>query len=48
VRSDEFLDKRKPDTATLVSSAPLTFDAVEAFEQARQLLSRYADTGVAD
>src|SRR5580704_14698811 len=45
---DEFIHQRQADTGALVCPAPGLLNAVEALEHARQFVSRYAHTGVAN
>ena len=45
---DQLLHQRQADAGALVRAAARALDAVEALEQARQLVRRDADAGVAD
>ena len=46
VQAHQFLHECETDSRALVSAAALTFDAMEAFEHARQLRFGNADTAV--
>ena len=48
VKFDEILHEREADAGALVCAGACVFDTVEPLEHARQLVSRYADTGVFD
>ena len=48
VLPDQLLDQRETDAAPLVGAAPGVREAMEALEQTRHVLRRYADAGVAD
>ena len=45
---DEFADERQTDARTFVGARARALDAVEAFEDSRQVRRRNADAGVGD